>query len=106
MGSVANMMPLLTAPHGHGGSIMSTVVPQAINAAVLRLLKHSTVNDVGGGKVRSTGEVVTVDSRDTVEAALTRMTEKNVLSVPVWDAGAGPVKGEGKFIAVLHLMDM
>lgn len=46
-------------PH-HGLAVPQ--VPQPLNAAVLRLLKHSSVNDVGGGRVRSTGEVLTLDT--------------------------------------------
>jgi hypothetical protein len=69
------------------------------NAAVLRFLKHSTINDVPGGRTGG-GSIVTVESRETVESCLTKMSENNVLSVPVFDPTAE------RFIAIIHLLDI
>lgn len=69
------------------------------NDSILRLLRHMTVTDLLGGLAAS-GSVITVNLDDAVELCITRMTDHNVLSVPVFD------KASDRFVAVVHILDI
>lgn len=82
---------------GAGGAAAAARPPYA--SAVQHFLKHSSISDVPGGRSGG-GSIVTVKLTDNVETCITRMTENNVLSVPVFS------EGEGKYVAILHLLDI
>jgi hypothetical protein len=71
----------ITFPAYGGGGQMGQNIPstpmlmpqQRPNASILRLLRHSTVNDVGGGRTPS-GHVLTVTTATTVEECIQKMT--------------------------------
>lgn len=94
----------VAVPLAPGMSVSAAVAAAAghpgLTAAVRHFLRHSTTSDVPGGVAGSGGSIVTVTLTDTIEVVITRMTDNNVLSVPVYDAS------KERFVAVLHLLDI
>lgn len=74
LGNLTGMIGV--GPHGLqvpvGVTASGKSVSLQLNADVLRLLKHTSVNDLPAGR----DAVVTVEKRDTVETCLTKMSER------------------------------
>ena len=84
---------------GHAGdSASSHLGLQPLNAGAIRLLRHTSVDDISGAA--NSASVVTISITDSVETAITRMSESGVLSAPVYDATAG------KFVALITMLDI
>lgn len=104
--AAASLLPAVAAHAGVGTVTTAGVLPGVpgvtvpvsvkLNADVLRLLRHSSANDLPGGRET----VVACTTRDTVEKCLTQMTEHNVLSMPIQD------EASGKYVAIVHVLDI